>query len=147
MTITATRADRRRDLADGRRADRYSKSKFIDRAVHLPFTAAEQHKPFTIAEIMERAVERRDYKRAMQKVVMLSGDPDFVFDNRAPHANRGTQPRKDADRRPANLRRWVAYLRGLINNAKGLHANGMKMPAHYLNGPQRYEQAPMAMAA
>ena len=59
----------------------------------------EAHRPlaFTPEERLVRAVRRRDLKRDIAKMLTATGrlaDANFVLDNRAPHANRGTVPRR-----------------------------------------------------
>ncbi len=63
-----TRADRRRALAAAIRKFDYAKSGFIDRAIYAPFVPAERHPPFTVAEIMGRAVQRRDMRRMIENI-------------------------------------------------------------------------------
>ena len=69
------------------------------------------------------------------------------LDTRAPHANRSTAERPHTDRRSARLWSQAAFLRGAINNLKGLHANGSAMPTHYLNASRSVWEAPLALAA
>lgn len=96
----------------------------------------------TLDELAERAVQRRDFRRIVAKI---TGQP---VDTRATHAQRGTAASKHFDRRPDRLRARAAFLRGALNNLKGLHANGKKMPAHYLHASSASNQeAPLAMAA
>ena len=61
---------------------------------------------------------------------------------RAPHANRGTFRCLHRDRRPAKLRSQAAFLRGAINNLRGLHANGKAMPWFYMHSSARPAEAP-----
>lgn len=59
----------------------------------------QAHRPFAFTpdQLYERAVYRRDLKRSIAKMLAAAGrlaDVNFVLDNRALHANRGTPPRK-----------------------------------------------------
>ena len=160
LEIVPTRADRRRAVAAGKRAARYGKSGFADRAAYAP-SAPKQRldsngnplpRPFTSAELHDRAVARREQTIGMvvalgRMKVISTHELARRLDTRAPHANRSTAERPHKDRNLRKARDKLGYAQGLLNNAKGLHANGKAIPAHYLNASRSVWEAPLAMAA
>lgn len=81
--MSATRAERRRDLKARQKTTGYAESGFKDPAVYKPFTPTQRTDrrgfdangnplpsgPFTVGELHQRAVERRDRRRMIEKLV------------------------------------------------------------------------------
>jgi hypothetical protein len=152
------RAERRRGLKGTARAARYARptkakhGSFVDRAQPLPFTPAERHKPFTPSELTQRAVARRDQKRALVNLMLKTGrtDATLVLDNRAPHANRGTPERRHFDRSKTRETAQLQCQAGVQRNALGRTADGKHdLVARYGHSSRagRRQEAPLAMAA
>lgn len=114
------------------------------------------HARLTADELHARAVGRREQTIGMvvalgRMKVISTHELARRLDTRAPHANRSTAERRHSDRSQSRTRGQIAFLTGVVNNLKGLHANGKKMPLHYLNRGERErrldQEAPLAMAA
>lgn len=114
------------------------------------------HVRFTADELHDRAVTRREQTIGMvvalgRMKVISTHELARRLDTRAPHANRSTAERRHSDRSQGRTRSQIAFLTGVVNNLKGLHANGKPMPLHYLNRGERLrmldQEAPLAMAA
>lgn len=124
MQVTLSRAERRRIEAEARRAKRYGKSGFIDRAVYAPNSVKPQRpgkERFTPDQLQQRAIERRDFYR---RLAQAYGRPQT---NRAPHAPTGTPERRHKDRSDAKARAEAAFLAGLKKT----------QPKKYLNASRR----------
>lgn len=72
--MTQTRAERRREKHAAEKAAQYARTKFKDRAVYVPFslperTGSRHNGGYTATELHQRAVERRDQKRMVEKMV------------------------------------------------------------------------------
>lgn len=121
----------------------------------VPRLGAKRRVPFTPEQLHARAVERRDAKRALAKLMLQSGtaarDTLVVFDNRAPHANRGTPPRKHFDRSKSRETARLQYEAGVTRNALGRTADGKHdLVARYGHSAARRrttEEAALPMAA
>lgn len=149
IEIVPPRAERRRQLADHRRQERYAESGHVDRVRPAPTIDRGIYdengnplaRPLSADDIHKRAVARRDRDLATYKGLAMAGvtrhELGRIFDRRAPHANRSTAERRHSDRRTERAKANLAYATGLLNNAKGLHANGKQMPLHYLNRGER----------
>lgn len=153
--ILPPRPDRRRGLAAVRRQAGYDKSGFDDRSRYagtmlkqrVNLDGTPHPLPFTPDELHTRAVTRRDRTTAMvvalgRMKIISTHELERRLDTRAPHANRSTAERLHRDRRPAKLRSQAAFLRGAINNLRGLHANGKAMPWFYMHSSARPAEAP-----
>lgn len=163
IEIIPSRAERRRAAADTRRRHRYSKTGFVDRARYAPVAPKRRldsngnplARPFTSQELHARAVTRREQTIGMvvalgRMKVISTHELARRLDTRAPHANRSTAERKHSDRSQGRTRAQIGFLTGVVNNLKGLHANGKTMPWQYMNAYARAvldQEAPLAMAA
>ena len=118
------------------------------------------HVRLTTDELHARAVASREQTIGMvvalgRMKVISTHELARRLDTRAPDANRSTAERPHSDRSQGRTRSQIAFLTGVVNNLKGLRANGKKMPLHYLNRGERMrlldvlsdQEAPLAMAA
>lgn len=72
--MSATRAERRRDLKARTKATDYAESGFKDRAVYMPFVPSQRNGSrhnggYTDEELHQRAVGRRDQRRMVEKLI------------------------------------------------------------------------------
>lgn len=110
-----TRAERRRAAKASARAEQYEKSAFADNAIYIEPVRSERHPPFTLQQLHQRAVVRRD--RTTARFTILAGvvskhELARLVDSRAPHANRSTAERRHFDRSKDRERRRASYRRG-----------------------------------
>lgn len=111
-----------------------------------------RHIPLTPEQLQARAVRRRDQRRALRQLALASGDDfraDLIFDNRAPHAYRGTPPRRHHDRTKDRVRSREAYRRAIqktgdigINPVmRGVCERGSSMHKAWLEKSKKWDAA------
>lgn len=158
-----TRAERRRLSKTLAKQFDYSRSGFVDRSTYAPVAPKQRldsngnllARPLTSDELHARAVARREQTIGMvvalgRMKVISTHELARRLDTRAPHASRSTADRRHSDRPQGRTRGQIAFLTGVVNNLKGLHANGKAMPLHYMHAYARGlldREAPLAMAA
>ncbi len=127
--MTQTRAERRREKHAAKKAEQYAKTKFKDRAVYRcavdltprrgydMFGNPKKGGPFSATELHQRAVERRDRKRMVEKMVREQIDA----------SKEATKARKAG----AKASRRAAYLAGCAKPQPVEHMHSAARVRHY----------------